>query len=265
MDAKVNAFLHANAAGRKSNERCGPFHIGFDLRTDLIYLNYAVPESGASPSPDDVDALIAAFEKRSRTPRLEFAAAGAPDVEPALLAAGFSVEQRIPFMFVMPEELLTPPAPEGVEIVVFTEADAEAATDEELWGIALVQHEAFDEAEATEEKLAADAQGTRSSLRSGGSAVLARGAVGTANAGVPMGAGTLSPARLGTTEVGGIAVREQFRGRGIARALTARVTQAGFDDGLECLWLTPSGLPQQRLYMSIGYRNGGDMLFMVKP
>jgi hypothetical protein len=40
LEAKVNAFLHANAASRLVNEKVGPFHIGFDADDPLIWLNY---------------------------------------------------------------------------------------------------------------------------------------------------------------------------------------------------------------------------------
>jgi len=265
VEATVNAFLYENARGREDNEACGPFHIGFDAENELIYLNYAVPEAGASPSSEDIAALVAAFEKRSRTPRLEFATAGAPDVEPALLAAGFSVEHRMPFMIATAESLVAVPQPDGVEIVVFTQADAETVPDEALRGIALVQHEAYEESTPTEEELDSSVPGMRAQLEHGGTYVLARGAAGSADAGAPMGGGALAVPRVGTTEVGGVAVMDQYRRRGIGAAVTHRLTQVGFDSGLECLWLTPAGVDQQRLYLTMGYRSGGDMLFISKP
>jgi ribosomal protein S18 acetylase RimI-like enzyme len=265
LEAKVNAFLYANAAGRETNERCGPFHIGFDLGTDLIYANYAVPESGASPSPEDVEALVTAFEKRSRVPRLEFAPAGAPAVEPALTAAGFTVEKRIPFMTCTPETLIARAAPEGVEIVVFTAANIDSVPDADLRSLALAQHEAFNGTTPTEEEAAGSVPGLRASIQAGSAAALARGAAGSADAGVPMGGGTCSIPRVGTTEIGGIAAREPFRRRGIASAVTAALTATTFGFGLEGVWLTPEGALQQELYRGIGYRDGGEMLFISKP
>ena len=267
LEAKVNAFLHANAASRLVNEKVGPFHIGFDAHDPLIWLNYAVPESGADPTPEDVAALVAAFGKRDRTPRLEFAPLGAPLVEPALLAAGFEVQQRVPIMVCAPEDLVGPREMDGVTLEVLTGT----ATDEQARGVALAQHEAFSpgggdadrDDSAFDLELAAD--GVRSTLARGGTVVFASGAAGTAEAGVPMGGGSFTAPRHKTTEVAGIAVREQFRRRGIGAAVTAALTRAAFDDGLECVWLSPAGPEQERLYATVGYRSSGEVLFILKP
>lgn len=45
-----------------------------------------------------MNALIAAYEKRDRKPRLEYIAQLAPAVEEVLLSAGFTVEGRLPLM-----------------------------------------------------------------------------------------------------------------------------------------------------------------------
>ncbi|OLE29274.1 MAG: hypothetical protein AUG49_00040 [Catenulispora sp. 13_1_20CM_3_70_7] len=235
LESKVNGYLHGNARARKVNEACGPFHIGFDANNTNPFLNYAVPESRAPVTEQDIAALVAAFEKRGRTPRLEFAPGGAPGVAEALLAA-----------------------------VVL---DA-SASDEELRGVALAQREAFgdsgepqDDADFTD-----DVAGLRAAVESGKFVVLARGAAGTAGAGVPMGGGTCGVAIAGTTEVGGIATRPGFRRRGIGAALTAALTRQLVDVvGLECVWLSPAGPDQERLYGTVGYRSLGEMLFIWKP
>lgn len=265
LESKVNGFLHANAAGRKVNEECGPFHIGFDADTDLVYLNYAVPAPGAAPTPSDIAALVEAFEARGRVPRLEFAPGGAPMVEPALMAAGFSVQERLPFMVVGAGELVpaSVSAPvsalDGVEVLALSAS----STDEELYGVCLAQAEAFSDLDS-ERDLAGAVAGMRSQLENGGGVVLARGAAGTAEAGEPMGGGSFSIPRAGTTEVGGIGVREAFRRRGIGAAVTRALTQEAFDRGVECVWLTPAGPDQERLYGTVGFRSLGEMLFVWK-
>ena len=264
LESKVNAYLHGNARSRKVNEACGPFHIGFDADNANPFLNYAVPESGAVVSGEDIAALVAAFEKRGRTPRLEFAPGGAPGVEQALLDAGFEAQQRLPFMIVTAAELVGPASIEGVDVVVL---DASAG-DEELRGVARAQWEAFegsgeDRADADFDD---DVAGLRSAVEAGKFAVLARGAAGTAEAGVPMAGGACGPAIEGTTEVGGIATRPAFRRRGIGAAATAALTRHLFEvAGLECVWLSPAGPDQERLYGTVGYRSLGEMLFIWKP
>ncbi|MGH8896103.1 MAG: hypothetical protein ACRDZ4_03550 [Egibacteraceae bacterium] len=44
----------------------------FDRHSDSPYRNYAIPDDGAEPTTTDVQALIAAYERRGRTPRLEY-------------------------------------------------------------------------------------------------------------------------------------------------------------------------------------------------
>jgi GNAT superfamily N-acetyltransferase len=259
LESKVNGFLHANAAGRKVNEECGPFHIGFDPDTDLVYLNYAVPEPGAAPTPSDIAALVAAFEARGRVPRLEFAPGGAPLVEPALLAAGFSVQERLPFMLIGVGDLAPAKDVAGVEVLALSAS----STDEELYGVCRAQAEAFSDLDSDRD-LAGAVAGLRSLLENGGGAVLARGAIGTPDAGRPMGGGSFSIPRGGTTEAGGIGVREAFRRRGVGAAVTRALTQEAFDRGVECVWLTPAGADQERLYGTVGFRSLGEMLFIWK-
>ena len=35
--------------------------------------------------------------------------------------------------------------------------------------------------------------------------------------------------------------------------------------GLECVWLSPAGPDQERLYATVGYQSLGEMLFIWKP
>ncbi|ACU69917.1 GCN5-related N-acetyltransferase [Catenulispora acidiphila DSM 44928] len=264
LEAKVNGYLHGNARARATNEACGPFHIGLDDNNANPFLNYAVPEAGATVTAADIEALIAAFAKRERTPRLEFAPGGAPGVEEALLAAGFEVQQRLPFMVVTAEELVGPAQLDGIEVLVLDTS----ATDEELSGAALAQHEAFEGPDKPQDdtERANALAGMRAMVDAGRFASLARCAAGSASAGVPMAAGSGGPAIAGTTEIGGIGTRPAFRRRGAGAAVTAALSRHLLEvAGLDCVWLSPAGPDQERLYASIGYRSLGEMLFIWKP
>jgi RimJ/RimL family protein N-acetyltransferase len=264
LEAKVNGYLHGNARSRAVNEASGPFHIGFDAGSDSPYMNYAVPEAGAVATPADIDALVAAFARRNRTPRLEFAPGGAPGVEEALLAAGFVVQQRLPFMLVTAAELSGPAELDGIEVKVLDKS----ATDEELRGIALAQREAYENPDGPQDDadFSSEVAGLRGSVDAGKFSVLARGAAGSASAGVPMAGGGSGPAIAGTTEIGGIATRPAFRRRGAGAAVTAALSRHLLEVvGLDCVWLSPAGPDQERLYASIGYRSLGEMLFIWKP
>ena len=83
----------------------------------LVYINYAIPAAGADPTPEDIEALEAAFTSRSRTPRLEYLPGLAPLVEPALVAAGFTVTDRLPLMECPPGAAVEQPLPDGIELV----------------------------------------------------------------------------------------------------------------------------------------------------
>ncbi|MEY9855154.1 GNAT superfamily N-acetyltransferase [Catenulispora sp. GAS73] len=264
LEAKVNGYLHGNARARAINEACGPFHIGFDAGSANPFLNYAVPEVDAVVTSEDIDALLAAFARRERTPRLEFAPGGAPGLEEALLAAGFEVQQRLPFMVVTAAELVEPGAVDGVEVVVLDKS----ATDEELRGVALAQREAYGESDEPQDDadFSDDVIGMRGAVDAGRFLVLARGAADSAAAGVPMAGGGSGSANSGTTEIGGIATRPPFRRRGAGAAVTAALSRHLLEvAGLDCVWLSPSGPDQERLYASIGYRSLGEMLFIWKP
>jgi ribosomal protein S18 acetylase RimI-like enzyme len=264
LEAKVNGYLHGNARTRAANEACGPFHIGFDAGNANPFLNYAVPEAGAVVTAADVEALEAAFAKRARTPRLEFAPGGAPGVEEALLAAGFEAQQRLPFMLVTAAELVGPAELDGIEVVMLDKS----ATDEELRGVALAQREAFGDSDEPQDDadFSDDVAGMRATVESGKFVVLARGAAGSAAAGVAMAGGGSGPAIAGTTEIGGIATRPAFRRRGAGAAVTAALSRHLLEVvGLDCVWLSPAGPDQERLYASIGYRSLGEMLFIWKP
>src|ERR1700733_6957954 len=93
LNRRIQNYLRATIARSESHLRIGPFLAGFDAGDDNLYRNYAVPDADAQPSAADIEALIAAFEERSRRPRLEYIADTAPEVEQALLAAGFAVEK----------------------------------------------------------------------------------------------------------------------------------------------------------------------------
>ncbi|GAA1962358.1 hypothetical protein GCM10009838_19070 [Catenulispora subtropica] len=264
LESKVNGYLHANARLRKVNEACGPFHIGFDAGSDHPFANYAVPESGAKVTEQDIAALVAAFERRERTPRLEFAPGGAPGVEEALLAAGFEVQQRLPFMLVTAADLVGPEPVDGVEVRIL---DA-SASDEELRGVALAQREAFGDSDEPQDDadFTGDIAGLREAAEAGKFSVLARGAAGTAEAGIAMGGGGCGLGLGGTTEIGGIATRPAFRRRGVGAAVTAALSRHLLEvSGLDCVWLSPAGPDQERLYSTVGYRSLGEMLFIWKP
>lgn len=239
----------AAAAGR-STEQIGPFLATFSRESDNPFLNYAIPDDGAAPERSDVDELVYAYERRKLLPRVEFMAETAPDAEQALLAAGWSVERRIPVMLCPPGSALAVPAPAGVELVV-------PGTDEEVRAMVAAQYEAFDEPPEVPDSAIAS---THEQLRAGGFAVLARDSV----TGEPAGGGVAEAIVDGATEVAGIGVRAPYRRRGIGVALTAFLTAAAHEAGARTVFLTPAGVAEQRLYARAGYAPAGGMLHLSR-
>ena len=231
-------------------EQVGPFLATFSPDSAGPYLNYAIPDDGARPSSSDVDALTETYAQRDLLPRVEFMAETAPAAERALLVAGWSVERRIPVMLCPPGSAVAVPAPAGIELVV-------PGTDDEVLGMLVAQHEAFGEPTDIPH---AEVDKTRERLRAGGFAVLAREVV----TGEPAGGGVAEAIVDGTTEVAGIGVRERYRRRGIGAAVTAFVTAAVHDAGARTVFLTPAGVPEQRMYARAGFAPTGDMVHLSR-
>ncbi len=241
----LQAHIRRAAASGRTTERVGPFLATFSPHSDNPYLNYAVPDDGARPTAADVTGLTAAYRSRNLLPRLEFLAATAPEADAALRAAGYTVERRIPVMLCPPGALVTPPAPDGVELVV-------PESDVDFEGMLTAQHEAFEDTGPV------DIAGARSWLAKGGLSVYAR----DARTGEPVGGGAAEAVVEGTTEVAGIAVRAGYRRRGVGAAITAWLTGAAHDRGAHTVFLTPAGVDEQRMYARVGYHPAGEMVHL---
>lgn len=218
--------------------------IRYNPNWSLKYANYAIPDQGAEPTPGELDELIAAFRELDRIPRLEYLPGWAPAVEAALLAAGFTEENRAPILACAPGDLLTPKPVDGL-------VTAEPVTDAEFAAAALVQHLGYGGSGEPED---GTAEWLRNAAAGGGVAALA-----TID-GTPAGAGGCSVPVDGLTELAGLAVAEEFRRRGIGAALSAHLTATAFERGCRVVWLEPGDADVERIYVSIGYRRVGEKL-----
>src|SRR5207237_412721 len=66
----------------------------------------------------------------------------------------------------------------------------------------------------------------------------------------------------GTTEIAGIGVLEAYRGRGIAAAITARLTREAHEAGAHTAFLTPGDLGIGNVYARVGYRPAGECVHL---
>jgi GNAT superfamily N-acetyltransferase len=239
--------IHAGTAA----ERVGPFSVRFDPATANVWRNYAVPDPDATPSAGDVAELIALFEARGRTPRLEYVPAAAPAVEAVLVSAGFVVEGRPPLMACRPGEVTMPDHLDGVTLALVT-------GDEELLDVAAVQNDAYHEPEPAGPH---DVARLRNTLDRGGLVVLAR----DAGTGEPVGAGLCAGPVGGASELAAVGVRASHRRRGIASAITALLTTSAHERGAPLVWLEPAGEREARIYAGVGFTASGEKLWISRP
>lgn len=244
MDIEVQTYTRTLAETSPDNRRVGPFVIRFDSRNPLRYLNYAIPDDGAEPTADDVAALIAAFRERERLPRLEYLPTRAPLVEAALLAGGFTVENRAPIMVCPPGAVTALTPPDGVTLT-------EPADDTLLLAGITVQTAAFGDDPPGPDAV----EGQRRAAKEG-----AIFAVAVASDGTVVGAGQSSRLISGVTEVGGVAVDAGHRRRGIGAAVTGYLTATAYERGARAVFLEPAGPDEQRIYARVGFQSVGEKL-----
>ena len=250
LDSQIQSYLRFAVGQQRAIEQIGSFLASFNRFDPNPYLNYAIPDDGATPSLSNVQALITAYRQRDRQPRLEYVTRLAPAVEEVLLSAGFTPEGRLPLLVCTPGSEQILPLPPGIELVMPT-------SDEQILATVAVQHEAYGESPPDR----AAAQRLRESIESGTIAILAQ----VAATGEPVGAGICSVPENQTTEIAGIGVRLPFRRRGIAGALTTRLAQAAFEAGVTTAFLMAAQEAEQRIYVRAGFSSIGEILHISLP
>ncbi|MFE9728503.1 GNAT family N-acetyltransferase [Streptomyces sp. NPDC005794] len=244
MDTAIQRYARALALSSPDHYRVGPFTVRHNPGWDLKFANYAIPDQGADPTARDIADLVDAFRAHDRLPRLEFLPAWAPAVEPALLAAGFTIENRAPVLACTAGALLAAKPVDGLRI-------AEPVTDAEFASAAAVQHTGFGGEGGPDD---GEIAWLRDATEGGGVSGLA-----TVD-GRPAGAGGCSTPVDGIGELAGLAVDDAFRRRGVGAALSAWLTRTAFERGFHTVWLEPGGPDVERVYAGIGYRRAGEKL-----
>lgn len=248
-DRAIMAFVRASRNVRNLR-RVGKFALLLAEGTKLRFLNYAIPDDGADPSPAELDELVAAFRAADRMPRLEFLPSMAPALERRLVEHGFMVEQRLPLMTCTPSSVSDLVAPSGTLL-------AEPHDDATFGAMAVLQHDAFEDAEPVTDATIAR---LRNSRDRGVRAVVANDAadgrvVGAAQTGAPAG---------GATEVFGVAVAPSHRRRGIAAAMVASLANQAFDAGLTTVFLEAAP-GADGAYRNAGFRGTSTSVHISLP
>jgi len=144
------------------------------------------------------------------------------------------------------------PIPPGIELLIPT-------TDEDIRGMMMAQHEAFGAAPDTPSDEAVAS--FRASIQEGMLAVYARDAA-THD---PTGGGEGTIPVDGLTEIAGIGVREAYRRRGIAAALTSGLVKKAFQAGATLPFLMAAAEAEERIYARAGFTTIGYTLHISRP
>jgi len=250
MHTRINSYLRAVAPLGREAQQVGPFLATCDPTTNNPYLNYAIPDDDAAATAEDIAALVDWYRTRHRKPRLEYVSSGAPRVESALVAEGFTIEGRLPLMTWKPTGTARTHDPIDVELLL-------PSSDDDLFAMAVVQADAYDSPQpATRDEIAS----RRAALARGAIAVIAR----DTTTGVVVGAGSCSAIVDGLTEVAGIGVARTHRRRGIARAVTYRLASEARERGAEVPFLMAAHDAERRIYERTGFNTITDVLHISK-
>ncbi|HEU0028872.1 MAG TPA: GNAT family N-acetyltransferase [Ktedonobacterales bacterium] len=251
---RVQQYMIERRARVCAPTRVGPFTVLLHSTDEAIESNLAIPVAPLSMTPEQSwrEALRAAFASRGRVPAIQWIVELVPHLASTLQAMGFSERQRETLMVCTSQTRPRSPAPvAGLTFIAITEASPLDETRENLD----INEFGFDPAAA---KPATDEQAAR--FRD----TLAAGRAFTARLdGHPASAGMYTTPLAGVTELVGITTLEQYRGRGIAAALTAHMASAAFAQGCDLAFLTTANLAARRAYEHAGFQLAGDVVTYV--
>ena len=247
--ARLQADLRQSARRQYETVPVPPFILFFHPTDALTFFNYAIPDE---PPFDDLGVPLAAlrneFAARGRLPRFEFIEEYAPQLAPALRAAGFAEEARQALMVCTAATYLPAPGVPGLTISELTGASAPG----EVRTFLTCQRRGFD-AHDTGVATEGDAEHFLRTIGEG------RAFVAWLE-GQPVGAGIYTAPFDGVTEVAGLATLEPFRRRGIATALTALAVRRALEQGVDIVCLTAADERAGRVYERVGFVRCATML-----
>ena len=248
---RLQTYLRHSAQQQYEAVRVPPFTLFFHPSDSATYFNYAIPDEAAGGDlQEPLATLRAAFIARDRRPRFEFIEEFAPDLAPALRAAGFVEDARLRLMVCTPESYRPAPEVPGLAIVGLT-GEAPGADVRDYLATARQGFDPRNIEPPAELEIRQFGRGL-------GGAFLAR------LHGEPAGVASFMAPFDGVTEVAGIATREPFRRRGVASALTARAVRTAFERGVTIACLSAADERAGRVYERVGFHPYAAMLFYYK-
>jgi predicted GNAT family acetyltransferase len=231
MHRRIQRYLRAVIALEREPVAAGAFTLYVHPTEDHPFLNYAIPHEGVEP--DDGAALVAAARERGLVPRIEAVASEAPWLR---ALPGFDLEADL--------RLMTCEQP--VELEAAAELVVVQPGSEHVAPLLHAVMEAFGESAPSQERI--------DNFRGRSVAALVDGEV--------VGGASWTRVLDDMTEIAGIGVREPFRRRGIAGALTAAATRQGLAEGARLAVLSPGDEGAARVYERAGFADASRIIHM---
>jgi len=193
------------------------------------------------------------FTARGRHPRIEFIEAFAPQLGPALHAAGLVEEARQQLMVCTVETYQPAPPVSGLTVAALTGASAAS----EVQACLNVQRRGFDPRDEGR-TTADDADHFPRTIGEGRAFV-------TSLDGQPVGVGVFTAPFAGATETAGLVTLAPFRRRGIATRLTVLAARRSMTQGVDVVSLTGANERTGRVYERVGFVGRATMLAYADP
>jgi ribosomal protein S18 acetylase RimI-like enzyme len=252
ISALISARVMA-AATRGTHSVIGPFVVNLHQASASAARNYAIPVDGAEPTRQEIADLVAHFVENDRVPRLELIAEAAPAVAPALAAAGFQEDDRLPQLAAAPDARLTPRLPADVVLALADPDDAD------LLAIAALQNRAYGETEPPNQ---GDVDRLQRCIARGVLITTARAAA----TGDLIGAGLIDVTGRDDPigELAAVATAEEHRRRGVAGGISAFLAEAAFARGMALVFLECEA-KNVGVYRKTGFTDCGERLWMSLP
>jgi len=246
---RIQAYLRETARGFYDGVPVPPFSCFFHPRDPLRYFNYAIPdEPVADDLAEPLERLRAEFRKLDRLPRFEYVEGFAPGLAAELERVGFELELRAPLMTCPVVEIASPAPIPGFAIVPGSrDWRAYLTVGRRAFG-------AGDEPEASDEEI-------EERRKRPASAVALLGLLD----GKPVAVAAATPPLDGLSEVAGIGVLEEARGRGLGGAMTAAAARAAAEHGAELAFLAPGSDDARSVYERVGFRPAETSLYYADP
>jgi GNAT superfamily N-acetyltransferase len=245
--------VRASSDGRIT-QKIGPFLAVAHPTSEVVWQSYAIPLSAERGHPDIRGAVAALREwvaAHKRIFRLEILEPLWPELAPQLQSCGVQLKARMPIMLCARSELNTVTTPQGLVISDLTASagDAELAQHSRIgWRcFELNDHEPSPQ-EIAEKR--ADLLANRY-----------RCAVARLN-GIPVGVGSMT---VGNDELVGIGTLPQYRGQGVATAISHYLCAQHFARGAQLIWLSAGDDRARQVYDRIGFTVVGDQINLMDP